>query len=60
MADFDGRPSVRNRPRDKGDGTVLANETGPDRLLRRLRAVHGDARYDFAPELEILNVGLAR
>jgi hypothetical protein len=63
MAEFDlaeGCPSVFNRPRDRGDGTVFKNDLGPDRLLTRLRSVHHEPRYDIAPELEIQDVGLAR
>lgn len=64
MTDFDqwpgeGCPSVRSRPRDKGDGTVVTNDIGPDRLLNRLRNVHGKPRFDIPPELEPKH-GLAR
>lgn len=54
----EGCPSVRNRPRDRSDGTVFS-EIGPDRLLRRLRTVHCEPRYDIPPELERKH-GLAR
>jgi hypothetical protein len=46
----DGRPATYRHPRDVL-GVTEGGPEDPDHLLDRLREVHGDPRYDIAPEL---------
>ena len=47
-----GGPSVRERPRFSLDGSVVRqDDSGPDRLLKALREVHGKPRYDIPLDL---------
>jgi hypothetical protein len=46
-------------PADRADGRLAVDDGrhgNADRLLERLRLVHGEPRYDIAPELERVRV----